>query len=387
MSSQQEQPQQQQPTVRHIPIFVEGRSEPLINTAPESQSSQQSPQQQQHHHHSTGSMGEGVPSMDMPSRNDFFKHGTIFDSVRDMPVRSNFPGFHQGFKREASPGGSRTSPFSDMSNHMWSEPATAANVPRGTSIPRQTPSPSTTAQQQQAHQTKANATANTQHQVPRTAQPPPPQPQQQQHTQTQQQPQQQQPPAAGQDQPDSRPKMPTKEDPITKIQKIQKDVLAIFDQVEQFKGGSDGKKDKTYIYLDEMLTQNLLKLDSIDAEDQPQIKSARKEAIKSINTCIAVLEAKAEAGASGSANASSGSIGKANNSSSNGLDANGMEQSASNTSIPHSSSNSSQQQQSNEISSHDALDALGLKRYCCRRMLLGHVDLIEKLLNYAPLEK
>lgn len=35
----------------------------------------------------------------------------------------------------------------------------------------------------------------------------------------------------------------------------------------------------------------------------------------------------------------------------------------------------------------DALDALGLKRYCCRRMLLSHVDLIEKLLNYAPLEK
>lgn len=35
----------------------------------------------------------------------------------------------------------------------------------------------------------------------------------------------------------------------------------------------------------------------------------------------------------------------------------------------------------------DALDALGLKRYCCRRMLLGHVDLIEKLLNYAPLER
>lgn len=37
--------------------------------------------------------------------------------------------------------------------------------------------------------------------------------------------------------------------------------------------------------------------------------------------------------------------------------------------------------------SSDALDALGLKRYCCRRMLLSHVDLIEKLLNYAPLEK
>uniref|UniRef100_A0A182K585 BAG domain-containing protein n=1 Tax=Anopheles christyi TaxID=43041 RepID=A0A182K585_9DIPT len=343
MSSQQEQPQQQ-PTVRHIPIFVEGRSEPLINTAPESQPSQPS---QQHHHHPTAGMGEGGPSMDMPSRNDFFKHGTIFDTVRDMPVRSNFPGFHQGFKREASPGATRTSPFPDMSNNMWSEPTAATNVPRGTSIPRQTPSPSTAQhhpqQQQQPppQQTKPN-TANTQQQVPRTAQSQPPQ----QHPETQHHQQQPQQPAAaaaaGQDQPDSRPKMSTKEDPITKIQKIQKDVLAIFDQVEHFKGGKDGKKDKAYIYLDEMLTQNLLKLDSIDAEDQPQIKSARKEAIKSINTCIAVLEAKAEAGASGSANASSCSIGNANNSS-NGLNANGMEQSASNTSIPHSSSNSSQQ--------------------------------------------
>jgi DNA-directed RNA polymerase I, II, and III subunit RPABC5 len=31
----------------------------------------------------------------------------------------------------------------------------------------------------------------------------------------------------------------------------------------------------------------------------------------------------------------------------------------------------------------EALDTLGLKRYCCRRMLLSHVDLIEKSLRYA----
>lgn len=31
----------------------------------------------------------------------------------------------------------------------------------------------------------------------------------------------------------------------------------------------------------------------------------------------------------------------------------------------------------------DAMDKLGLKRYCCRRMVMTHVDLIEKLLKYV----
>ena len=35
-----------------------------------------------------------------------------------------------------------------------------------------------------------------------------------------------------------------------------------------------------------------------------------------------------------------------------------------------------------DYSEGDAMDQLGLRRYCCRRMMLTHVDLIEKLLNY-----
>ncbi|MGC8710280.1 MAG: DNA-directed RNA polymerase subunit N [Candidatus Micrarchaeia archaeon] len=30
-----------------------------------------------------------------------------------------------------------------------------------------------------------------------------------------------------------------------------------------------------------------------------------------------------------------------------------------------------------------ALDDLGVKRYCCRRMLVGHVDLIDEVIEYG----
>lgn len=278
-----------------------------------------------------------MPRMDMPSHNtsDFFKHGSIFDRARDFPVRS-FPNsafFNKTSPaREASP--ARQVPvFTDASStvpppqqQQHPAPQHQQSQPRGSSQPRQTPSPPTAAQQQQQYQ---------QEQAQRY----------QQYQQEQQAAKQQQP---AHDQPDSQskpmpPPPPPANDPISKIQKIQRDVLQIFDQVEKFQGTKEGKKDKTYIYLDEMLTQNLLKLDSIDAEDQPQIKSARREAIKSINHCIAVLEAKAEAAGSAATDAS-----ESTNSSSgeqqqvpNGT----TDRTGSGASLSHSSSNSSSQQQ------------------------------------------
>lgn len=327
--SQQEQPQQQ-PTVRHIPIFVEGRSEPLVNKIPESQPSRDSstssmpgdyhqgppPQQQQ---------PQQQPRMpEMPSHHstsDFFKHGSIFDRARDFPVRT-FPSATANFFNKSSPA-RESSPARQVPIFTTdaSSTATTATVPpaaRGSSQPRQTPSPPTAAQQQQQYQ-------------------------QQQAQRFQQQKAQDQPDAAAAAtaQP-AQPPPPPANDPISKIQKIQRDVLAIFDQVERFQGGKDGKRDKQYLYLDEMLTQNLLKLDSIDAEDQPQIKSARREAIKSINHCIAVLEAKAEAagGAETETNApvsGSGSSDKVPNGTAN--------RTGSGASLSHSSSNSSSQQQ------------------------------------------
>ncbi|CZS95281.1 related to DNA-directed RNA polymerases I, II, and III subunit RPABC5 [Rhynchosporium graminicola] len=36
-----------------------------------------------------------------------------------------------------------------------------------------------------------------------------------------------------------------------------------------------------------------------------------------------------------------------------------------------------------QVQDGEAMDQLGCKRYCCRRMIMTHVDLIEKLLKYA----
>lgn len=81
--------------------------------------------------------------------------------------------------------------------------------------------------------------------------------------------------------------------PLDQIQAIQKDVSSLMQQVEAFTGKS---KDKHYLYLDEMLTRNLIKLDNIDTQGQESIRSARKEAIKCIEKTIGILEAKAAAG-------------------------------------------------------------------------------------------
>lgn len=83
--------------------------------------------------------------------------------------------------------------------------------------------------------------------------------------------------------------------PIDIIQSIQKDVSELMNQVEKFSGLH---RDKQYLYLDEMLTRNLIKLDNIDTQGQENIRQARKEAIKCIEKCIAILDAKAAANSS-----------------------------------------------------------------------------------------
>lgn len=61
-------------------------------------------------------------------------------------------------------------------------------------------------------------------------------------------------------------------------------------KVEQYSGNN--RQDKEYVYLDEMLTRNLLKLDDIETEGKDDVRTARKEAIRQIQRCISQLENK-----------------------------------------------------------------------------------------------
>ncbi|XP_063240288.1 BAG domain-containing protein Samui-like [Bacillus rossius redtenbacheri] len=99
------------------------------------------------------------------------------------------------------------------------------------------------------------------------------------------------PPPQQQQQAPPKPQPPPANDPISRVMAVQRDIDELAVKVGEFWGNS--RKDKQYIYLDEMLTRNLLKLDDIETEGKENVRLARKEAIRSIQECINILEGKA----------------------------------------------------------------------------------------------
>jgi len=76
---------------------------------------------------------------------------------------------------------------------------------------------------------------------------------------------------------------------IAKLDKIKDDVEGLMEKIEKFTGS---KTDKEYLYLDEMLTRHLISLDGIDPEGELEIRQLRKESIKSVNRCLSLLDRK-----------------------------------------------------------------------------------------------
>ncbi|XP_077301261.1 BAG domain-containing protein starvin isoform X2 [Arctopsyche grandis] len=241
---QTEQTNNKQPNVRVIPIFVEGRDEPVINSKTEK----------------TAPFTESRPTP--PKDDDFFVNHDIPHGFQKQPqFGRNFGTQFKNFGNRPTTGSAfgPSKVFQQQQRHP----------------PQQEPAPQTYTFK--APPQAANKTAHEEAQKPAHAQ---------NESQYEEQPRQQSP------QPSPQSQTQPINDAISKIQLIQKDVLELMTSVENFSGKT--KKDKEYIYLDEMLTRNLLKLDDIETEGKENIRLARREAIKCIQKCIAVLEAKAE---------------------------------------------------------------------------------------------
>jgi len=78
---------------------------------------------------------------------------------------------------------------------------------------------------------------------------------------------------------------------LQQLEKIMGNVRELEKQLQAFKGD---KESKEYRYLDEMLTRNLINLDNIDSAGREDVRKKRKESIQSINRCLSVLESKAK---------------------------------------------------------------------------------------------
>lgn len=99
-------------------------------------------------------------------------------------------------------------------------------------------------------------------------------------------PAQNQSPAQGQPTP-----QPLSDNPsLAKVQQVMVRVQLLQEDVDEFVGK---KSDKSYRCLEELLTKELLELDSVETQGQENVRQARKEAVQRIQAILDQLEKKA----------------------------------------------------------------------------------------------
>ncbi|XP_056142330.1 BAG family molecular chaperone regulator 4 [Lampris incognitus] len=77
---------------------------------------------------------------------------------------------------------------------------------------------------------------------------------------------------------------------LAKVQQVMTRVLLLQEDVDEFVGK---KTDKSYRCLEELLTKELLELDSVETQGQEVVRQARKEAVQRIQAILDQLERKA----------------------------------------------------------------------------------------------
>ncbi|KAL6419873.1 hypothetical protein ACFW04_009722 [Cataglyphis niger] len=228
--------------VRHIPIFVEGRDEPVMpKFATDDMPSSTFPHHQRQpsppHFHRPSHFNEHFGRQQWPPSH--FQN-TFYDPGFEPQIRKHQQQYQQPHQQQSQYHQQQPQHHQQQSQHHQQQPQHHQ-------------------QQPQHHQQ---------------------QPQQQQQAQ---QPQQEQ------EIPKPKPP-PVPKDPLEKVAEVQKEVDNLAEQVRRYVG--DSRQDKQYIYLDEMLTRELLKLDDIETEGRENVRQARKNTIKSIQDTISLLETK-----------------------------------------------------------------------------------------------
>lgn len=77
---------------------------------------------------------------------------------------------------------------------------------------------------------------------------------------------------------------------LARVQEVLARVHLLQEDVDEFVGK---KTDKSYRCLEELLTKELLVLDSVETNGQDAVRSARKEAVQKIQAILDRLENKA----------------------------------------------------------------------------------------------
>lgn len=91
--------------------------------------------------------------------------------------------------------------------------------------------------------------------------------------------------------PSPAPQQPLSDNPsLAKVQQVMGRVLLLQEDVDEFVGK---KTDKSYRCLEELLTKELLVLDSVETQGQEVVRQARKEAVQRIQAILDQLEKKA----------------------------------------------------------------------------------------------
>ncbi len=88
-------------------------------------------------------------------------------------------------------------------------------------------------------------------------------------------------------QPEETPEQDLSHPGLIKVQHILERVEKLAQDVKSF----DGKKnDKRYLLLEEMLTKELLALDSVDPEGRPDVRQARRDGVRKVQNILDELE-------------------------------------------------------------------------------------------------